>query len=230
MIRIIQGILQELDGPSALIRLESAGTDGLGITYQVLLQAYAAARLSGQGAEAGRIGQPLTLHTLHYLESQSQGAVFIPRLAGFLAPQDRAFFELFTTVKGIGYRKALRAMTIDTSRIAAAIADRDLALLQSLPEVGRRTAETIVATLHGKVDTFVSASTYGSTGREGTSAGGADDSSRTPLAREAMEILLQLGENRIQAIQWIDRAMMADDPPKDTQQLLQLVYLIKSGA
>jgi Holliday junction DNA helicase RuvA len=229
MIRIIQGILKELDGPAALIHLDSAGADGQGITYQVLLQAYAAARLSGQGAQGGRIGHPITLHTLHYLESQGQGAVFIPRLAGFLTPHDRAFFELFTTVKGIGYRKALRAMTIDTSRIAAAIADRDLAVLQSLPEVGRRTADTIVATLRGKVDAFVSASAYSPTGTSDTADAGIDSPS-TPLAREAMEILLQLGENRIQVIQWIDRAMMADDPPKDTQQLLEQVYLIKSGA
>ena len=82
MISKIQGILEELDGQSAFIRLDALGTDGLGMTYQVLLAAYAAARLGGQGAQAGRIGQPIVLHTLHYLESQNQGAVLIPRRVG----------------------------------------------------------------------------------------------------------------------------------------------------
>ena len=229
MISKIQGILEELDGQSAFIRLDAMGTDGLGMTYQVLLAAYAAARLGGQGAQAGRIGQPIVLHTLHYLESQNQGAVLIPRLAGFLSPHDRAFFQLFTTVKGIGNRKALRAMTIDTGRIAAAIADRDLAILQSLPEIGRRTAETIVATLRGKVDEFVSAHAYGSADAAGSTESSTQQSPPTPMGRQAMEILLQLGENRIQAIQWIDRAQMEDNPPKDTQQLLERVYQLKSG-
>jgi len=229
MISKIHGILEALDGQSAFVRTDAG--QGPGMTYQVHLQAYAAARLSGQGEQAGRIGEPIILHTLHYLESQGQGAVFIPRLAGFLTPHDRAFFELFTTVKGIGYRKALRAMTVDTGRIAAAISDRDLAVLQSLPEVGRRTAETIVATLRGKVDEFVSAQAYATPGPGDSEDGldGAHPAPASPMGKQAMEILLQLGENRIQAMQWIDRALMEDKPPADTQKLLERVYQLKSG-
>ena len=108
------------------------------------------------------MGQTLTLNTFHFIEMQGQGTTAIPRLAGFTTAQDRRFYELFTTVKGIGNKRALRAMALESAQIAAAIADRDLALLQSLPEIGRRTAETIVATLSGKVDAFVSAAAYGS--------------------------------------------------------------------
>ena len=141
MIARIRGILEALEDGVALIGDD--GSDGIGLTYEVLLPGFVVGRLGGS------ISQPVTLHTLHFFESLNQGATLVPRLAGFMTAEDRRFFELFTTCKGIGNRKALRAMALSTEQIASGIADRDVALLQSLPEVGRRTAETIVATLHG---------------------------------------------------------------------------------
>ena len=44
------------------------------------------------------------------LKGQSQGSSFLPRLIGFSSEQDRAFFELFTTVKGIGNRKSIASI------------------------------------------------------------------------------------------------------------------------
>ncbi len=209
MIARLDGVLESVGEGAALVRVDG------GLTYEVLVPSYAEAEL------AGRVGEPVSLHTLYYLESQNQGATMTPRLAGFVSIEDRRFFELFTTCKGIGNRKALRAMTLGTDQIAAAIADRDVATLQSLPEVGRRTAETIVATLHGKVDQFVSAAAYG--GEQVT----------TPLSnisREALEVLLQLGETRTEAIKWIDQAMRdPDNRPDDAEELVRRVYQIKSG-
>ena len=214
MIARIQGVLEAVDGGSAMVQVDG------GLTYEVLLPTYATAELSS------RIGQVVELHTLHYLESQNQGATMQPRLAGFATVVDREFFELFTTCKGIGNRKALRAMAISTEQIASAIADRDVAMLQSLPEVGRRTAETIVATLHGKVDRFVGAAAFGAadaTGARPTTPGAA-------LAREALEVLMQLGENRTQAVNWIDQALRdPDNKPDDVQDLVTRAYRIKAG-
>ena len=122
MISQIQGVLTDVSGQSAFLRMDhSAGS----VTYEVLMPAYTAARLA---ADRSQIGKPFTFHTLHYLESQSQGAMMVPRLAGFTSPHDRQFFELFTTVKGIGQRKALRAMSLTIGQIAGAIADRDVAM------------------------------------------------------------------------------------------------------
>jgi holliday junction DNA helicase RuvA len=214
MIAKIAGILEAIEGSTALVAMPG------GLTYQVLLPAFTAARL------AGSLGQPVTLHTFHFIESQGQGSTAYPRLAGFTSVIDRRFYELFTTVKGIGNKRALRAMALDTAQIAAAIADRDLALLQSLPEVGRRTAETIVATLSGKVDAFVSAAAYAPA--PGTPAVGQPGATQG-LARQAMEVLLQLGENRTQAVMWIDQALREEDRPTDVQALIQRVYQIKAG-
>src|SRR5262245_17157043 len=143
MINRIEGELIEVtpDG-RALLRCEH-------MTYELFVPGADQQRL------AAMTGQTVRFHTLYYLESQNQGASYTPRLIGFASPDDRAFFELFTTVKGIGNRKALRALQLPFGAVAAAIADKDIDLLKSLPEIGKRTAETIVAELSGKVDRFV---------------------------------------------------------------------------
>jgi len=217
MIARVHGTLESITAGAAHVAL------GDGLTYEVLLPAYAAARLGAS------IGSAITLHTLHYLEGASQGSSFIPRLAGFLSVSDRAFFELLVSVKGIGPRKALRAMTMDSGAIAGAIADRDVKTLQSLPEIGRRTAETIVASLHGKVDRFVSGAVYGGAKPTGADGEVATAPART-AAREALEILLQLGENRTQAVNWIDDVLTRKPDLTDAQQIVTEVLRVKVGA
>jgi Holliday junction DNA helicase RuvA len=228
MIARIQGILDTIDRGSAFIRIGgdngaadadalSGGGGGGGLTYEVLLPGYTAARLGGS------IGRRVTLHTLYWVEATSQGATMHPRLAGFASIDDRRFFELFTTCKGIGNRKALRAMTLSTAQIAAAIADRDVSLLKTLPEIGARTAETIVATLHGKVDAFLSAEAFGA---GETAAGRLPTSS---AAREAVETLLALGEIRTQVVAWVDRALRELGGKPTADELVRRAYQIKSG-
>ncbi len=212
MISRIHGVLETIEDGAAQIAVEG------GLTYEVLVPAYAQARLGGS------LDQPVTLHTVYLLEGTSQGASMSPRLLGFLTAEDKRFFELFTTVKGIGPRKAMRAMTLETGQIAGAIAERDVKLLQSLPEIGKRTAETIVAALHGKVDPYISGSVYA-----------ADDTSTEPVApgraavREALEVLVQLGENRTQAVQWIDQVLTRQPELDDAQQVITEVFKVKSG-
>ena len=214
MITRIEGTLESLDGPSARI------TPPGGLSYEVLVSGYTAGRLGNQ------IGQTVVLETLHFIESQNQGAMLLPRLAGFLTGDDRKFFELFTTTKGIGMRKALRALTLSTDQIAGAIAERDVAVLQSLPEIGRRTAETIITTLKDKVDDFAAT---GSGGGEGQTVAAAGRGLPT-VAREALEALVALGENRRQALQWVDQAMRdLDETPESVQDVIQRAYQIKSG-
>lgn len=197
-----------------------------GLTYEVLLPAYAAARLGGQ------LDAAATLHTIEFYESTSQGASMTPRMAGFLTIQDKAFFELFTTVKGIGPRKALRAMTLDTAAIANAIADRDVKMLQSMPEIGRRLAETIVATLHGKVDRFVSEAATGGASAGAASGGtaeGAVPAPRGAAAREALGVLLQLGESRTAALAWIDQVLTANPDLDDSSRIISEALRIKGS-
>ncbi|MFI4859404.1 MAG: Holliday junction branch migration protein RuvA [Phycisphaerales bacterium JB063] len=218
MIASVTGTLTDLQGETAYL------DPGHGLVYELLLPAFAAHRL------AVSIGQTVTLHTLHFLESNNQGATYLPRLAGFLSLNDRAFYELFVTCKGIGHKRALRAMVLPTNQLALAIADRDVKTLQTMPEVGKKTAETIAVTLRDKVERFIGTGS-GTSGNAGatpgeTPGGGAPT---TSLQRGALEVLLQLGENRAQAVVWIDQALAQDDPPAEVDQLVAAVYRIKGG-
>jgi len=101
------------------------------------------------------LNEEVTLHTILYL--QGDGNNFEPQLIGFLRMEDKRFFERFITVKGIGPKTALRALTVPIAQIAHAIETKDTRPLTQLKGIGKRTAELIVAELAGKMQSFVSA-------------------------------------------------------------------------
>ncbi len=100
------------------------------------------------------VGESMTFHTIFYLEGDGTGGSMEPRLIGFLRPEDKKFFEKFITVKGIGPKKALRALIHPAGEIAQAIESKDTRFLVGLPQIGKRMAEQIVAELAGKVAGF----------------------------------------------------------------------------
>ncbi len=185
---------------------------GGGLWYEVLVPACDVERL------ARRAGREVVLHTLHYIEGDPARGTQQPRLIGFLSEGDRAFFRLFTTVKGIGVRRALRALVRPVAEVAAAIQAKDARLLKMLPEIGARTAEQIIAELHGKVAEF---------------AGEARPPEAAALpepAAEAVAVLVQLGERRADATALVERAI-AVAPDLDTPQaVLQAAYRLRGGA
>lgn len=151
MLARITGTLESIVDTTAVVAPH--GQDG--VAYQVLVPAYLAGRLAGIETGEPLTGSAVTLHTMQYFESLNQGASFIPRLIGFASPVERSFFELLTSVKGLGNKRALRAMAMEPASIARAIAERDARYLQSLPEIGPKLAELIVHELKTKVDGFV---------------------------------------------------------------------------
>jgi Holliday junction DNA helicase RuvA len=203
MITRIRGELVELTERSALIHVEA-------VTYELLVPAADVPTL------LSKIGMPVEFYTLHYFEGQSQGSSFVPRLIGFSCEQDRAFFELFTTVKGIGNRKALRALVRPFMETASAIANRDSTALTSMPEIGKRSAETIIAELHGKVDVFVLeevASTI--------------ESTMPAYCEDAITMLVQLGESKQDAKHLVLRAYEIDPEITSADQLVQTSFQLK---
>jgi len=94
MIARITGRLEELHDGVALVAAEG------GLWYEVLVPAFDTTAL------ARRAGQEVVLHTIHYVEGDPARGAQTPRLIGFLAESDRAFFRVFTTVKGMGIRRA----------------------------------------------------------------------------------------------------------------------------
>lgn len=207
MIARISGILEQVTPSAALV------ATGAGLWYEVLLPASDLGRLDS------RLGQEIILFTIHYLEGDPSHGAQTPRLVGFLTASDREFFKVFTTVKGIGNRKALRALAKPVSEIAAAIQARDTKMLVELPEIGKRTADQIVAELHDKVEPFA--------GPAGLSK---DD--QTPLsaaASEAVVVLVQLGERRPDAVALVDRVLAVAPDLATPETIIQHVYRLKAG-
>lgn len=184
------------------------------IQYELLIPACEVERLEGE------VGRTVAFETHHYLESHGQGASYLPRLIGFGTAEQRAFFELFTTVKGLGNRKALRALQRPIGEIALAIAHRDAKRLTELPEIGKRLAETIVAELSGKVDAFIDADTTSGTPSAGQSAGGA-------LLRDAVAVMTMLGEPQQHARDLLERAMRDHPDIDQPDQLVSAAYRLK---
>lgn len=210
MLARISGVLETVSGNTVVVGIAAPvgphlasmdeGADP-SIAYEALVPSFTAIRLES------RRGERITLHTIQYLEQQAQGSSFIPRLIGFETLEDRGFFELFTTVKGVGTKKALRALAAPAGQIARAIASRDAVALQKLPEIGKRLAETIVAELHGKVDRYALEIVS-----DGALAGPPPPSSgaspaHSPEHERAIVALVRLGESRAEAQRLIQRVI-----------------------
>lgn len=203
MITRLAGTLESLEGLEACVRLE-----GVSVWYAVQVPAYLASLLSG------RVGTAVEFHTLEYLESQGQGASYVPRLVGFASRRERRFYELLLTVEGFGPRKALRALAWDPPRIARAIAQGDVELLTQLPEVGRKTAEKMVLSLRGQVRDVAGEPPAGEAAVSQIAG------SMPPHAADVVAALVALGDTQADAERRVRRALARDPSLNTTDRLL----------
>jgi Holliday junction DNA helicase RuvA len=168
------------------------------------------------------INDEMTFHTVFYFEGDSSGGNIDPRLVGFLRPDDRSFFNLFITVKGIGPKKALRALVLPTGDIAQAIESRDTRFLCQLPQIGKRMAELIVAELSGKAGNFALPSA--NAGKAFTPA-----TNRSPSEEDAIATLVALGERRHDAEHLLDRAKHADPALRTATELVNEMLRMRTA-
>jgi holliday junction DNA helicase RuvA len=166
-----------------------------------------------------RLNQELTFHTIFYLEGSSAGGNLDPKLIGFQREDDRRFFELFTTVKGIGPKTALRALTEPIGTIAAWIEAKDGKSLTKLNGIGKRGAELICAELAGKVTKFARF-TDADVGRSTSAIAKASSKSFTPDQEDAIRALVNLGERRLDAEALLERVLRSDAKMKDANEML----------
>lgn len=186
-----------------------------GIAIEALIPAYLADTLESQ------TGSTITLHTKTLLEAQGQGTSFIPRLIGFGSADERAFFETFTSVKGVGTRKALRALTEHPSTIAAMIIAKDAKGLTKLPEIGKRTAETVIAELTGKIEKFAGDAILADTR---VPASTIEPAFVSGPAAEAVSALMSLGESRPEAARKVEIVLGRLGQDADTDTIVQAVF------
>jgi len=206
MIARIEGKLAKLNTETALVEVGP-------VTYEVMLPGYCISALSGQ------IGAEISLCTMEYYEGTLGGGNLIPRMIGFLSSAERDFFTRFTSVKGMGIRKGLRALSIPIANIATAIENGDEKLLVSLPGIGRRMAQQMVAELKGKLQTFA----------VGAEPAGPAQVEFKPFQAEALEILVAWGEKRTEAMELIELACRKHPDIQTAEALVPLVYRLKQG-
>ncbi len=206
MIARITGRLEEVGDGSALVDC------GVGLWYEVRVPACELDRLTR------RVGQEVVLHTIHVIEGDPSRGQVVPRLIGFSSETDRDFFKAFTKVKGIGIRKALRALVRPFAEVAAAIEAKDARLLVALPEIGKRTAEQIIAELNGKVAQFAGEVSFADETSELSEAG-----------NEAVSALVQLGEKRPDAMALVERVLTVAPEAQTPEEIIRYVYKLKAG-
>lgn len=143
------------------------------------------------------LGEEIMFHTLLDLEGDPTRGGLTPRLIGFLRLEDKQFFQLFITVKGIGPKRALRALVQPTGEVAQAIESKNTRFLVQLPEIGKRTAEQIIAELAGKAAPFAIRHAI---------AAGANPVPRNTTQATAIDGAIALGIPRPEAERLLDRA------------------------
>ncbi|MCL2680046.1 MAG: Holliday junction branch migration protein RuvA [Coriobacteriia bacterium] len=124
----------------------------------------------------GSTGEDLLLYThLHVRENEVS-------LFGFIDEEEKRVFLALIDVSGIGPKVALAVLSsLQPQMLAGAVATEDVALLSSVPGIGKKTAQRLIIELKGKIErvfpTFV-----GAAGSDG--AGGGNSAAATAAGSE----------------------------------------------
>jgi len=203
-------------------RLATIGDDGRAtieagaVAYEVLLAPYLTAALSADRS----LGEELVVHTTHVLESPNQGASFVPRLYGFASAEDREVYELLTSVRGLGHRRALRTLVERPAAVAAAIAHADEAALRRLPEIGAKLARTIIEELGEGMRTRLAV-------RPGPAADASVELRPLPAqAEDAIAALVSLGESPADARRKVQLAAEKAGEAADSGELVAVALAL----
>lgn len=178
--------------------------------YEVLVADYTRRQLQSC------VGQETRLHTLDYIEGNTQGGRLTPRLVGFMTEPERQFFDLFCSVDGVGVKKALRAMVRPVKELAVMIEEQDAKGLSALPGIGPATSERVIAKLRRKMPRFALMV-------ERQAAGEAIEGSSEVIS-ETFDALITLGHTESDARKLIDDAVASGKKFKDTESLLTAIY------
>lgn len=168
MIAFLKGVLAGKTAACAYIDVQGVG--------------YAVGMSQGALSKLPAVGESVQVHT--YLQVSDNGIA----LYGFLTLEEKALFERLIGVSGVGPKVALAALSSFTPEaLVAAVQAQDVAAVQKIPGVGKKTASRIILELKGSFDQGL-ASLFDVSGAPSSAAAAAAE--RLKGAREA---LLALG-------------------------------------
>ncbi len=181
---------------------ESVILDVNGIGFEIIIPPIVRDELSRYAQESG-----LTL----YVSAQSGRDQPWPTLFGFITAQQKAFWQLLTSVPRLGGRSAARAMVAPIDQIANAINQANRAYLDGLPGITLDGADKIIASLRKKVGPFLSVEE-----RLPVRRGDPADEMRA----DAIALLLQMGLKRPEAQREVDRLLSTRDDITSVQDII----------
>jgi len=172
------------------------------------------------GARTSVPEENATFYTIQYIEGASGHGNQFFRLVGFRRRLEKDFFQLYTSVEGIGYKTALKSLIFPIQKIALAIETGDTGTLKKLPHIGARTAEKMVATLKGRMQKF----TLDQEGQPLTTAVESDFHS------EVVQVLRQVGYADHEAALLMEEAVKRNPKIRNAEDMIQEIFRIKSGS
>ena len=206
MITKISGLIDSFTKSSIII-------ENGGIFYEISIPPFQLGKIQ----ISHRPGDKILLHTRYYIEGGIAMSNLSPKLLGFMEGSDKEFFDIFTTVKGLGEKKALQTMTIPISGIGQAIETGDVFTLKKLPGIGGRMADKIVAELRGKMIKFASSIDFSGENKISSTISGFEE--------DAFEVLIsQLGYRRVEAENLVRKAIADDNTIDSVEALLQSIF------
>ena len=141
-------------------------------------------------------------------------------LYGFSSDEERGMFLVLQTVSGVGPRLALACVgALRPEEIAAAISNSDLKTLQTIPGVGKRSAERMVVELKDKMTPYLEEIPF-SESSETPSSGGVLLSGATTVADQVVEALAGLGFTEKEALPVVE-SLLRTNPELDTAAVLR---------
>jgi Holliday junction DNA helicase RuvA len=187
----------------------SVEVDVNGVWYEVELPAFV-----WRAIEDEKAGAELDLETFYFVTANAP----TPRLIGFQRGIEREFFKKLISVPNVGPTTATKALAFSVSTIARWVEQGDTAALGKLPGIGRRTAETIVAQLRGKVT------------EEALLADEGFDTPPAPhkpepteVTRDTVDALVGLGYARSEAERLVQQ-VEASDAPTTVEDAIRAVF------
>jgi holliday junction DNA helicase RuvA len=170
--------------------------------------------------DLGEAGEAVFLRIYTYVREDAF------QLFGFKTQRERELFLLLISVSGIGPKSAVTALSgMSADEIIGAIRQNNLARLNSIPGVGKKTAERIVIELRDKI-TKLSAVSSAEMKAEGVVSTHASDDD---VYEDAISALVNLGYQRNAAEKALKQAMQEGTEMSVQKLLRRSLQLLAKG-
>jgi Holliday junction DNA helicase RuvA len=152
-----------------------------------------------------KVGEECMLHT--YLVVKEDGW----QLFGFTSSYERRVFQKVLLAKGVGPALALGLLSsLTADRLVRAIREKDIAVLQSVPRVGRKKAEQMILDLADKMDQLQASGAESGVGR-----------SASPSTEDAIRALVSLGYSNADAEKAVRGALESGSKSVSATELIR---------